>query len=157
VEFSEAMDPVSFAPSCVELAALDSNNDPLDLSGVVIDTSLRTGDTVGVITFTDALPDYARYTARISGVTDVVGNALGEDNDRTMTALCGDVSGDLRVNATDFSRVRSARTRLVDSGNPDQVRADVSLDGRVNASDLSRIRARRGNDARGIADPVIVP
>ncbi len=155
VQFSEAMDPGSFTPDCVEIAGLDSNNQPVDLSGVVVGTHLRDNDEVGVITFTDALPDCARYAVRLSGVTDTTGLELTGDTDRVLTAVCGDVSGDLRVNATDFSRVRSARTRLIDPASVDQVRADVSCDGRVNATDLSRIRRRRPNDARGIADPVL--
>ena len=72
-----------------------------------------------------------------------------------MTALVGDVSGDLRVNATDFSRVRAVRTRVIDPNTAEEVRADVSGDGRVNAADLSRVRGRRGNDATGISDPII--
>ena len=147
------MDPVSFVPGAVQIAGLDSNNQPIDLSGLNIETELRSGDTVGVISFTPPLPDHAKYAVGIAGVTDARGNELIGDTDRIVTALCGDVSGDLRVNSTDLSRVRAARTRLVDSGVTDQVRSDVSVDGRVNASDLSRIRARRPNDARGIADP----
>ncbi len=83
------------------------------------------------------------------------GDELSGDSDRIMTGLIGDASGDLRINATDFSRVRAERTRLIDPQDPNQVRCDVSADGRVNASDLSRIRPRRPNDARGIPDPII--
>jgi hypothetical protein len=155
VQFSEAMDPGSFTPDCVEIAGLDSNNQPVDLSGLVVGTHLRDNDEAGVITFTDALPDCARYAVRLGGVTDTTGLELTGDTDRVLTALCGDVSGDLRVNATDFSRVRGARTRLIDPASVDQVRADVSCDGRVNAIDLSRIRRRRPNDASGIADPAL--
>lgn len=153
VAFSEPIDPVSFTPTSVGIAGLDPNNQPVDLSGVTIGTSLRDGDTVGAIAFTPSLPDFARYLVRIIGVTDVAQNPLAGDDDRILSGLCGDVSGDLRVNATDFSRVRGARTKLVNLNDPNQVRADVSCDGRVNASDLSRIRSRRGNDAGGIADP----
>ena len=157
VQFSEPMDPVSFTPASVRIAGLDVNGLPVDLGGVTIGASMRGGETVGEITFTPPLPDHAKYAVRISGATDVAGNEFIDDGGRIVTALCGYVSGDLRVNATDFSRVRSARTRSVDAGDSDQVRADVSTDGRVNASDLSRIRARRGNDARGIADPSVAP
>ena len=153
VDFSERMDPLSFTPGAVQIAGLDAGGQPVDLGGIVIGTELRDSDTAGVITFTPPLPDYARYAVGITGATDRAGNELVGDVDRIVAALCGDVSGDLRVNATDFSRVRAARTRLIDPGVADQVRADVSMDGRINASDLSRIRARRSNDARGITDP----
>ncbi len=157
VLFSEAIDPVSFIPGGVRVAGLDANNLSVDLGGLVIGCALRDGDVIGEVTFTPALPDYAKYVVRVSGARDTAGNGLAGDDDRIVTALCGDVSGDLRVNATDFSRVRAARTRVVDPGTPDQVRADVSADGRVNASDLSRIRARRGHDARAIPGPVLAP
>ena len=155
VQFSERMDPVSFTPACVQIAGRDANGAPIDLGSVTIETSMPYGDTVGEITLTPALPDFARYIVQISSATDVAGNPLSGDDERIITALCGDVSGDLRVNATDLSIARVARTRLVDPGSAVEVRADVSADGRVNASDLSRIRARRPNDARSIADPTL--
>ena len=69
----------------------------------------------------------------------------------------GDVSGDLQVNVTDLTRVRTARTKVIDGNVSDQVRADVSRDGRVNALDLSRVRAHIPNDVRSIPDPVLTP
>ena len=137
------------------MAGRDANDVEIDLSSIAVTTDTRGDGTVGVITFAPALPDRARYAVRISGVTDLWARPLVGDNDRILTALCGDVSDDLRVNATDFSRVRSARTPLIDPGNVQQVRADVSVDGRVNAIDLSRIRARRGNNALSISDPAL--
>ncbi len=156
VQFSEALDPVSFAADRVLVGGLDSNNAPVDLSAVVVSTSMRDGDTVGVIEFDSALPDFARYTVLLYKLTDTAGNTLTGDRDRTMTALEGDVSGDSRVNASDLSRVRSERTSLIDPNDPAQVRADVTSDGRINATDLSRVRARRGNDAREIEFPVVL-
>ncbi len=155
VQFSESMNPLNFNDGQVEIAGLDANGAPVNLSGVAIAATLTAGDMIGEVTFTPALPDYARYIVRITGATDVAGNPIGSDNDRIITALRGDASGDLRVNASDFSRVRSARTKLINPGNVDEVRCDVSCDGRVNVSDLSRIRARRPNDATGIADPML--
>ncbi len=61
----------------------------------------------------------------------------------------------MKKNSTDLTKVRNARTKVVDPQQPERVRADVSQDGRVNATDMSRVRARRSNDARGIAEPVI--
>ena len=155
IKFNEALDPTTVTPSDVEIAGLDANNITIGLGGVVIDVSLRNGDTEVIVTFTPALPDYARYTVRISGVADLAANELTGDNDRVMTGLIGDVSGNLSVNVTDLSRVRTHRTGLINPGNSDEVRSDVSLDGRVNVIDLSRIRPHRGNDASGITDPVL--
>ncbi len=155
LDFSEPMDPVTFAGALVEVGGLDPNGEELDVNSIVITTDTRGDDTVGVITFDPALPDFARYAVRISGVTDVAGNEVTGDNDRVLTALEGDVSGDLRVNASDLSRVRAGRTRLIDAQDANQARADVTCDGRVNATDLSRVRAKRGRDARGIEDPIL--
>ena len=155
VTFSEPMDPVSFAGGVVEIAGLDANGAAVDLSGIATAIDLSADDITGTVTIDPPLPDFARYLVRIGAVADLAGNELGGGRDRIVTALVGDVSGDLRVNATDFSRVRAARARLIDPGDTDQCRADVSGDGRVNAADLSRVRGRRANDATGIPDPVI--
>ncbi len=155
VTFDEAMDPVSFFPASVEIAGTDANGDPVDLTGVTIGTSLRNGDTEGVITFSPALPNYAMYLASVIGVTDIASNGLSGDNDRIVTALTGDASGDLRVNVTDYSLVRGARTKLIGAGNVSEVRCDASCDGRVNTADMSQIRPHVGNDATAITDPVI--
>ena len=153
VEFSEAINPINFTSDSIAMTGLDANNESVDLGEIIIGASLRNGDVEGVITFTPALPDYAKYLVILDGPTDMHGNPLAGDADRILTALVGDVSGDLRANSTDLSRVRAARTKLVDPGNTDEVRADVSCDGRVNAADLSRVRARRGSDATAIDEP----
>ncbi len=155
LEFSEPIDPASLIAQNVEFAGLDANNNSLNLAGLSITTLTIEDDTVGLLDLSEPLPDCARYVVQISGVTDTVGNELAGDTDRTMTALVGDVSGDRLVNSTDLTKVRNARTKVVDPQQPEQVRADVSQDGRVNATDMSRVRARRSNDARGIAEPVI--
>ncbi len=153
--FDGAIDPTSLIAQNVEVAGRDANG-YLDVYGATtISTTTRNGETEGVIIFTPALRDYAKYAVSVSGVTDVGGNPLSGDADRIMTALEGDVSCDLRVNVTDLSRVRAARTKLIDPNVAGQVRADVSGDGRINATDSSRVRAKRSNDARGIAEPVI--
>ena len=155
VEFSEAVAPLSFTTGSVDIAGLDANGTAVTLGGISIGVFLQSGDTEGVITFTPSLPDYARYIVRLSDVTDVAGNSLSGDVDRILTALVGDVSGDRQVNTADLSLSRGARTKLIDGSDAGQVRADVSGDGRVNVADLSYISGRRGNDARGIVDPVI--
>ncbi len=157
LDFSEAIDPASLIAENVEIAGLDANNAPVDLGGINISTGTM-GDLVGMIFLDSPLPDCAKYVVQVSGVEGLwTGAQLAGDTDRIMTGLCGDVSGDLQVDAADLSQVRAARTGLIDAQNPGQVRADNTLDGRVNSSDLSRVRTRRGNDARGIADPVIGP
>ena len=155
--FDEPIDPTSFSLMHlnVELAGRDANGN-VQFSGISISISMRNGDTEGVITFSPPLPDYARYLLSVSGITDVAGNPLAGDADRIMTALAGDVSCDLRVNATDLSRVRAARMKSIDPNDAGQVRADVNFDGRVNATDISRVRRQRGNDARGIEDPLLI-
>ena len=153
VTFDEPMNPASFHSGSVEVTGLDANINFIDLSGITISTAMRAADTIGEITFTPPLPDYAKYLVRIVGATDVVGNELTGDNDRTLTALVGDVYLDHQVNTVDLSHVRAALTRLIDPGNISEVRADVSVDGRVNVVDLSRIRPRRFNDANTIPDP----
>ncbi len=155
VTFDQAIDPASLIAQNVEIAGRDANSAVIDPNSIAIGTSTRNGDTEAVITFTPALGDYARYLVQISGVTNTSGAPLAGDADRIVTALVGDTSGDLRVNATDLSLVRGARTKLIDANDAAQVRADVSYDGRINASDRSRVRARRDNDARGISDPTI--
>ena len=155
VQFSEPVDPLTFTVASVQIAGNDANSLSVALGGIIIGVSLQSGDTEGVITFTPSLPDYARYIVRVSGVRDLEANDLTGDNDRIMTALVGDASGDLRVNSTDFSRVRSYRTQLIAPAATDEVRCDVSCDGRVNIIDLSRVRTCRGHDARLISDPVI--
>ena len=153
VQFSEPIDPGTLTGERVQVAGLDAMGQAVNLSEINVTTATGDADTTAIISFSPPLPDFAKYVVRINGVTDGAGNRLDGDSDRVMTALVGDVSGDLRVNAADFSRVRAHRTRLIDPGDLAQVRADVNEDGRVNAADLSRVRARRGNDARGIADP----
>jgi hypothetical protein len=153
VQFDSAIDAASFTPAAVLLAG-NGLAGAITLSGITISTSLQSGNTVGVIEFSSALPGYARYSIRLSGVTGG-GLSLSGDADRSFTALIGDVSGDGRVNATDLSRVRAQASALIDPLAPAAVRADVSGDGRVNATDLSRVQARNGNDARGIAFPSV--
>ena len=156
VEFSSPFDEATLLADSVVIAGLDAANQPVDLTGIIVDT-LAVGGSMAEITFTPPLPDYCRYRVRVEGLQDTLGRYIVAGVERILIALVGDVSGDLRVNATDFSRVRAARTKLVDAGSADQVRADVSCDGRVNAADLSRIRARRPRDASGIPDPQIAP
>jgi len=155
VEFSEAIDPGSFTPESVRMAGNDSDGNPVDLSDIAVSTSTAVGDTVGIINFEPALPDAVRYLVQIEGVTDLAGNPLAGDNDRVFTALAGDCTGDLRVNAIDLSYIWPRRTTLIDGVSEDQTRSDVTSDGRINAIDLSAAWPRRGADMRDVPDPVL--
>ncbi len=155
IEFSEAIDPASFTPASVLMAGNDDLGNPVDLSGVAVTTSTTAGDMVGIIDFTPALPDVARYLVRIEDVTDAAGNPLTGDNDRVFTALAGDATGGLRVNAIDLSYIWPRRTTLIDGVSEDQTRSDVNCDGRINAIDLSAAWPRRGADMRDVPDPVL--
>ncbi len=155
VAFDEPIAASSFLPASVVIAGNNANNLPVDLSSIVVTTSFRNGNTVGVIDFSQPLPDYARYLVRIQGVTDLSGNPLSGDNDRIMTALKGDASGDLQVDSSDSTAVRALTTGLINSANVAQVRADLTMDGQVNASDLSIVRAATNHDARAISNPII--
>ena len=153
VEFSEVMDVTSIAAATVAVAGNDANGLPIDLAGVTA-TAQASGDgSQCEITFSPALPDYARYAVHIADVTDLAGNALAGDSDRIFSALEGDIFQDLRVNVSDLSLVRLQRTSLISSDDEAQVRADISRDGRVNVTDLSRVRANYGRSLRDIGDP----
>ncbi|MBL7134890.1 MAG: Ig-like domain-containing protein, partial [Phycisphaerae bacterium] len=108
VEFSEPIAPGSFAPSSVQLAGCDINGNDVDLAGITISTSTRSGNTEGVIDFSQALPNVARYVVRIQGVTDVAGNPLAGDDDRIIGALIGDATGDGAVDAADYIALKRA-------------------------------------------------
>jgi len=155
IGFSEAIDPMSLSPSSVLLAGNDVNSQPVDLSGIIVTTSTRGGDTVGVIDFAPALPDVVRYLVQIEGVTDAAGNPLSGDNNRILTALSGDANSDLRVNAIDLSYIWPRRTTHIDGVTVEQTRSDVTGDGRVNAIDLSATWPRRGPNMQNVSDPVL--
>ncbi len=155
LEFSEAIAPASFTAASVRMAGNDTDGNPVDLTGVVVTASAPGDHTVGIIQFAPAMPDEVRYAVRIEGVTDVAGNPLAGDADRIFTALAGDATGDLRVNAIDLSYIWPRRTTLIDGVSEDQTRSDVTCDGRVNAIDLSAAWPRRGADMQDVADPVL--
>jgi hypothetical protein len=157
VQFSEPIDPGSLTPESVLLAGNDASGEPVELSSVVVTTSTRAGETIGVIDFEQPLPDVARYLVRIEGVTDTLGDPLTGDADRIFSALAGDANSDLRVNAIDLSYLWPRRTTHIDGVSADQTRSDVTCDGRVNAIDLSATWPRRGGNVQNAPDPVLPP
>ena len=156
IAFSEPIDPASPTPGSVEVYGLAApDNTPVGLQGVTVSTQTDQSDTVAVIAFTGGLPeDSARYLVSLTGVTDAAGNPLAGDNDRIMTALLGDVTGDLRVNNVDVAVIKSLRgADPIAAGSVWHVRSDVNRDGLVDKDDLTPTYGARGNDARFISDP----
>ena len=154
VNFNEAIDPGTLQPASISLAGNDATGTPLDLSGIAIATSTRGGNVVGVISLSPQLPDFARYAVLIDNVKDVAGNTLVGDKDRIITALRGDVDGDLWVNVTDLSFIKGTYCNPVIATNIAQIRADIDQNGLVNEDDLSPAWIQRNHDARSISDPV---
>lgn len=151
VTFSEAIDPASLATATVDIVGNDYAG-PVDVSANSPVLTLRDNSTLE-IQLSQALPDFARYAVRITGLMDVAGNALVGDNDRVFTALVGDASGDGRVTVVDLSYIYGQVADPIDPLNTAQVRSDVTQDGRVTVVDLSRAYAEAGNDARSMAIP----
>jgi len=155
VVFSEPIDPASFTPASVAFAGNGVGSVSLDLSAILVSTSTAAGDTEGIITFSAALPDIARYLVQVDGVRDVAGNALAGDNNRVLTGLIGDTDESRRINVFDLANAWSNQTLTIVKTNTNQVRSDVDLNGRVNVFDLSATWAQNGHDARTILDPVL--
>ncbi len=157
IEFDEPIDPTTFVPASVQLDGLDVSQSPIDLvaEGVKITTTLQDMNRRGVITFSPALPDVARYRLELVGVADFAGNLLPGGSEIYFTALLGDTTGDGRVNNTDVGAVASLLgTNPINPGVSFQVRSDINVDGRIDNEDLDLVLARRGTDARFIPDPV---
>ena len=154
VTFSGAISAASLTPAAVGVWGTKEDGSPVDLSGVTVTTSTRANGTVGVVSFTPALPDDARYLVRLTGVRGADGQLVAGDADRVLTALLGDATGDRRVNSTDVGAVTSLRgIDPIDPSDVNQVRSDVTNDGRVNNTDVGGVTSVRGKDARFIADP----
>ena len=154
IAFSEPIAAGSLLASNVQFAGNNASGAALNLSLYTVSVSLR-DDSTAELAFSAALPDRAKYTVRLSGVTDAAGNALAGDNDRVFTNLQGDSSGDLRTNVTDLSYIQSARVNPINPSVVKQVRSDVNLDGRANATDLSASWAMRSADLRSVAAPIL--
>ncbi|NOT01055.1 MAG: hypothetical protein HOP29_10545, partial [Phycisphaerales bacterium] len=159
VEFSEPINPASFTPGDVTVVGIGSNGSPVNLAGINIATSTRPGDTIGVITFSGPLPDYARYLVSVDGILSADADAfpLAGDTDRIITALRGDVTGDLRVNNSDVGALAPLTTAMppvaFDPTNAEHVRGDIVSNGAFSAIDVNIILPLRGRDASAIPDP----
>jgi hypothetical protein len=96
---------------------------------------------------TSQLPDKVCYTVAISsGFMSADGASLGGDRDICLTALKGDASGNLTVNAQDLAAIRAHVGESVSGTN---ARYDVNCNGAINAQDLLAVQACLGNTASG--------
>ena len=122
---------------------------------MTVDTNVVADNTAVEITFTPALPDYARYRLTMTGVLGAGGGAVMGPTEVIFTRLLGDANGDLRVRANDVGGVRSlvGVANPIDPTNPLHVRSDATCDGRVRANDVAGVRGEVGKDARLINDP----
>ena len=141
VTFSEPIAPSSFTPSSIQIAGLDINGNDVGLAGITISTSTRGRNTEGVIDFSRALPNAARYVVRIQGVTDVAGIPLAGDNDRIIGALTGDANGDGAVDAADYIALKRAFGGSVSSTSKS---IDLDCSGKVDYGDLMALQCSFG-------------
>lgn len=154
VSFSSPIDPNSVSASNVVKCGKDVNGQAVDLSGITVTTSVLSGDMAVDINFSPKLPNYARYRVRLNGVEDVDCNEITTNNERILTALFGDATGDRRVNANDIGGVRSLiGTSPIDPQVTNQIRSDVDNDDDIDQTDEDLVRGEVPKDARYIADP----
>ena len=153
LEFSEEVD---LSGASVAITGNGVGNAPVDLAGIT-PVLASAGSTVSIsfreALLDEALPDMARYAVRVEGITDLAGNALAGDNDRTMTALCGDVNGDLKTDVFDLRFAWDYRGQVANGGSA-QARADMNQDGTVSTLDMLLAWDHRGHDTSVLDDPV---
>lgn len=159
ITFDGAISAATAVPENVTICGNDLSDSPVDLSGVQVSTATTAGDTMLEIDFTPGLPNFARYRITINTNIQSAAGASIEAGagglSRILTALQGDYSDDVRVNATDLGGVRGlVGTNPINANLLNHVRADANNDGRINATDLGLVRGRVGQDARAILDPV---
>lgn len=158
VSFSGAIDSTTVSPDNVTVCGNDVNNQPVNLSGITVSTTVLSGNTVVDIDFSPKLPDYARYRVRLNGVEDLACHTITTNNYRIFTSLFCDATGDRRVNATDLGLVRGLEgtSPPIDPNAPNgtqQVRSDVDNDDDVDTTDTDLVRGEIPKDARYIEDP----
>ena len=126
----------------------------VNLAGITANVTLHSS-TVVAITFSQPLPDVARYRVRLDGVTDSSGNAISGDNSCVMTALKGDVDGNFRVDMTDVGLLNAQYTRQVNLASVAAVRADYNMDGGINATDIAGMAGCVNHDATSLLAPLL--
>jgi hypothetical protein len=139
VYFSKTMDTSSTSPSLVTLTSASGTLNPASLSWE--------SSTCLVVNLASPLPDKNRYTIEVSSsLKSADGASLGGDRDICLTALKGDVDGNLTVNKDDLSAIRAHAGESVNGTN---ARFDVNCNGAINAQDLLAVQACLGNTATG--------
>ncbi len=140
--------------SNVALVGNDQYGQPMILSSISIATQWDAASDKLIVTFTPALPDFARYRVTLSDIRDLSCIPLQENLERIMTGLVGDAIVGLRVNATDLGGVRPLEgTNPIDPAVEFQVRSDINHSGNIDESDTDIVRDNVGHDARFIPDP----
>jgi hypothetical protein len=156
VTFDQDIDPATVTPGSVLLIGRGTaSRTLLDLSGIAVGASATASNQLEM-TFEPELPDVAKYRVTLMGVRTPSGMPVYAGvygGERVFTALRGDATGDLRVNATDVGAIRSLVVSSMDPSAEKSVRSDACTDGRINATDLGGVRGRVGIDARTIVDP----
>jgi hypothetical protein len=141
-------------PSNVHLAGNDQFGQPMNLSSITIATTWDpTPANELVITFTPALPHFARYRVTLTGIRDPTCIPLQGNLERIMTGLVGDAKGDLLINSMDVGGIRSLIGVTFDPIIVLHIRSDVDHDGVINSTDKEIAAANLNDDARYIPNP----
>ena len=155
VKFDSPIDPTSITPSSVGLLGVSGPaSAPLDLSNVTISTGVQDNNTSVAISFSQSLPDVARYQVLLTGLKDIFGNVIVANNTRIFSALAGDANGDGVVNNTDVGGVKSLLSSpAVNPANVYSIRSDLDSSGDVTGLDVAALYPYRGHDARFLLNP----
>ena len=152
--FSEPIDPETFDAVSISLAAYNAAGVEVAVPPTTVSATLTVGGTAAEIGFTPALPSGLRYCVRIVGATDVAGNLLAAATARLDVAVArGDVTGDRRVNVTDFGAIATLIGVTVDRANPAHVRCDLDGSGTITQADLVSAMSGNGVDLRAAVNP----
>ncbi len=154
LDFNKPIDSASIRSDALAIAATDALGDPIDLSDTAWSLEPAFDRRSLTIDFDPPLPDQAKLCLRIAGLADHFGNLIGENVERQIITLAGDVTGDARVNNTDVGALRALLgTDPIDPTNPAHVRADVNRDGAIDDADDQLVLAARRLDMRFAGDP----
>jgi hypothetical protein len=158
VTFSDPIDPTTASAGTIGLAGRKVDGSLLNLSGISAATAVTASNTKLEITFSQVLPDYAKYRVTLNGLENTCGAAVVTGTQRILTALRGDAaiggSGGRVINSADVGGARSLiNTDPINPANINHVRSDAVTNGKIDSADVGGIRSVLGRDATGIADP----
>jgi hypothetical protein len=152
--FSEPIDAASLAASSIVVAAFDDTGAEVKLPAVTISVALAKSGTSAEIGFAPRLRAGYRYCVRIVGATDLSGNTIDAASARIdVTVATGEVTGDQRVNVTDFGAIATLLGVTVDESNAAHVRSDIDFDGTITPVDLGLALSSNGIDLRAVLNP----